>query len=191
MARGVIHRLVETPHRTRKQTRMSDTPEKKPKRKYVPETVALHRKPERDAAEVLREQVLAVADEVFDRYVWGESFQAIADTLDFKVAGWKLRAILMEHETTKETYAKIGALRAHNLVDAAIDYGRSAAAIGDAAGFRVAVDTNLKVAAKLNVMDYGDKSKLELTGKNGGAIEVKADLTLTAEQAYDKMIRGE
>jgi hypothetical protein len=170
---------------------MSDTPEKKPiKRKYVPETVALHRKPERDAAEVLREQVLGVADEVFDRYVWGESFQAIADTLDFKVAGWKLRAILMEHETTKETYAKIGALRAHNLVDAAIDYGRSAAAIGDAAGFRVAVDTNLKVAAKLNVMDYGDKSKLELTGKNGGAIEVKADLTLTAEQAYERMVKG-
>jgi len=163
---------------------------KKPRKKYVPETVALHRKPERDAAEVLREQVLAVADDVFDRYVWGESFQAIADTLDFTVAGWKLRQILMEHESTRDTFAKIGSLRAHNLVDAAIDYGRRAASIGDAAGFRVAVDTNLKVAAKLNVLDYGDKSKLELTGKNGGAIEVKADLTLTAEQAYERMVKG-
>lgn len=169
---------------------MSDTPEKKPRRKYVPETVALHRKPERDAAQVLREQVLAVADEVFDRYVWGESFQAIADTLDFTVAGWKLRQILMEHETTRDTFAKIGTLRAHNLVDAALDYGRKAAAIGDSSGLKVAIDTNLKVAAKLNALDYGDKSKLELTGKNGGAIEVKADMTLTAEQAYDRLIRG-
>jgi hypothetical protein len=170
---------------------MSDTPEKKPiKRKYVPETVALHRKPERDAAEVLREQVLGVAEDVFDRYVWGESFQGIADTLDFSIAGWKLRQILMEHETTRETFSKIGVLRSHNLVDAALDYGRKAAAIGDSSGLKVAIDTNLKVAAKLNVMDYGDKSKLELTGKNGGAIEVKADLTLTAEQAYERMVKG-
>lgn len=169
---------------------MSDTPEKKPRRKYVPETVALHRKPERDAAAELRAKVLEAADDVFDRYVWGESFQGIADTLNFHVAGWKLREILMGHETTRETFAKIGTLRAHNLVDAALDYGRKAAAIGDSSGLKVAIDTNLKVAAKLNALDYGDKSKLELTGKNGGAIEVKADLTLTAEQAYDKMIRG-
>lgn len=169
---------------------MSDTPEKKRRTKYVPDVVALHRKPERDAAEVLREQVLAVSEEVFDRYVWGESFQGIADTLDFTIAGWKLRQILMEAEATRDTFAKIGALRAHNLVDAALDYGRKAAAIGDSSGLKVAIDTNLKVAAKLNALDYGDKSKLELTGKNGGAIEVKADLTLTAEQAYDKMIRG-
>jgi hypothetical protein len=39
-------------------------------------------------------------------------------------------------------------------------------------------------------MDYGDKSKLELTGKNGGALEIKADLTLTAEQAYERMVKG-
>lgn len=169
---------------------MSDTPKKTPRRKFVPETVALHRKPERDAAAELKAKVLEVADDVFDRYVWGESFQVIADTLSFPIAGWKLRQILMEHETTRETFAKIGVLRAHNLVDAALDYGRTAAAIGDASGLRVAIETNLKVAAKLNALDYGDKSKLELTGKNGGAIEVKADLTLTAEQAYERMVKG-
>lgn len=151
---------------------------------------ALHKIPERAAAEKLRADVLSVADEVFDRYVWGESFQAIADTLPFKVQGWKLRDILMSAEETRETYANANILRSHNLVEAALDYGRQAASLGDAAGLRVAVDTNLKIAAKLNTA-YSDKASLELTGKNGGALEIKADLTLTAEQAYERLIKGE
>jgi hypothetical protein len=63
--------------------------------------------------------------------------------------------------------------------------------IGDAAGYRVAIDVNLKVAAKIAPREYGDTSKLELTGKNGGALQIKADLTLTAEQAYERLIKGE
>ena len=52
--------------------------------------LALHTEPERKARADQKARVLAVADEVFDRYVWGESFQSIADSLDFKIAGWKL-----------------------------------------------------------------------------------------------------
>lgn len=152
---------------------------------------ALHKLPERTAAEQLKADVLAVADAVFDRYVWGESFQAIADSLPFKVAGWKLRQILMDSEETRDQYAMSGIERAHNLVDAALDYGRTAAALGDAAGLRAAIDTNLKVAAKLHASAYGDKSKVEHTGANGKAIEIKADLSLTAEQAYERLIKGE
>lgn len=162
----------------------------KPKKKlFVPEG-ALHRKPERDAQQLLRDQVLGMEAEIFDRYVWGESLQAIADTLPFKIQGWKLRSILVTEKQTAERYRMAGIERAHNLVDAAVDYGRQAAAIGDSAGLRVAIDTNLKVAAKLAPREYGDTSKLELTGKNGGALEIKADLSLTAEQAYERLIKG-
>jgi hypothetical protein len=135
---------------------------------------ALHKLPERTAAEQLKADVLAVADDVFDRYVWGESFQAIADSLPFKVPGWKLRQILMDSEDTRDQYAMAGIERAHNLVDAALDYGRTAAALGDAAGLRAAIDTNLKVAAKLHASAYGDKSKVELTGANGGPVKLLA-----------------
>lgn len=152
---------------------------------------ALHKLPERTAAEQLKAEVLSVADEVFDRYVWGESFQAIADSLPFKIAGWKLRQILMDSDETSEQYAMAGIERAHNLVDAALDYGRQAAAIGDASGLKAAIDTNLKVAAKLHASAYGDKTKVEHTGANGKAIEIKADLSLTAEQAYERLIKGE
>lgn len=161
----------------------------KDKSKSVP--TALHLDPKRVEAARLKADVLEIAEEVFNRYVWGESFQAIADTLPFKIPGWKLRQILMDSEETREQYAMAGIERAHNLVDASIDYARQAAAIGDASGLRVAIDTNLKVASKLNASDYGDKSKIELTGKNGGALQIKADLSLTAEQAYERLIKGE
>lgn len=151
---------------------------------------ALHVESKRRAADELKASILAVADEVFDRYVCGESFQSIAEDLNFKVAGWKLRSILMESEETRETYSNANILRSHNLIDAALDYGRQAAAIGDASGLKAAIDTNLKIAAKLNSA-YNDKASLELTGKDGGALEIKADLSLTAEQAYERLIRGE
>ena len=135
---------------------------------------ALHKLPQRTAAEQLKADVLAVADQVFDRYVWGESLQVIADSLPFKVQGWKLRQILCDSEETREQYAMAGIERAHNLVDAALDYGREAAALKDAAGLRLAVDVNLKVASKLHAAAYGDKSKVELTGANGGPVKLLA-----------------
>ena len=138
------------------------------------DTLALHRLPEREAAAELKANVLAIADEVFDRYVWGESFQSIADSLPFKIPGWKLRQILMDSEETRDHYSMCGIERAHNLVDAALDYGRSAAQIGDSPGLKVAIDVNLKVASKLNAAAYGDKSKVELTGKDGGPVKLLA-----------------
>jgi hypothetical protein len=148
---------------------------------------ALHLDPKRQAEAELKRQVIEVADDVFDRYVWGESFQAIADTLPFKVTGWKLRDILMNSPETAETYANVGIHRAHNLVDATIDYGRTAAAIGDAAGLRVAIDTNLKVASKLHAAEYGDSKKVELTGAGGGPVKL---LALTDEELLKIAAQG-
>jgi hypothetical protein len=151
------------------------------------DTLALHRQPARDAAAELKVNVMAVADEVFDRYVWGESFQAIADSLSFQIQGWKLRQILMDSDETRDRYSLIGIERAHNLVDAALDYGRRAAAIGDSSGLKVAIDTNLKVAAKLHAAEYGDKSKVELTGKDGGPVKL---LAMTDEQLLEIAARA-
>ena len=159
--------------------------------KKKPPGTALHVEVKRIEAAKLKAQVMEVAEHVFDEYVFGKSFQQIADELSFKIQGWKLRQILMDSEETREQYSMAAIERAHNLVDASIDYARKAAAIGDAAGLRVAIDTNLKVASKLHAAEYGDKSKLELTGKDGKALEIKADLSLTAEQAYERLIKGE
>lgn len=152
------------------------------KKPFVPEHVALHRKPHRDAMAALKKQILESADEVFDRYVWGESLTAIADSLPFKVQAWKLRAVLIESAETGERFANIGVLRAHNLVDQAIEYGRQAASIGDSAGLKVGIDVNLKVASKLAPAEYGEKTKMELTGKDGGPLKL---LAMTDDQLLE------
>jgi hypothetical protein len=146
----------------------------------------LHLQLERDERAKVRASVFALADEIFDRYVGGESFAAIARSLPFKIEGWKLRQMLMHSDETRDRYAMCGIERAHALVDSAIEYGRNAALLGTESGLNVAIGVNLKVAAKLHSAAYGDKSNLEVTGK----VEVKGDLTLTAEQAYEKMIKG-
>jgi hypothetical protein len=43
-------------------------------------------------------------------------------------------------------------------------------------------------AAK-NLIGWKDKSETELTGKDGGAIETKADLTLSPSDAYMRMLK--
>ena len=143
------------------------------------------------AREKLRQQVLELSDSIFDRYVEGESFDSIAKSLPFKIAGHALHYILRYSEETASVYASALDMRADFLAEQAIDYARQAAQCGDSSGLKVAIDTNLKMAAKLNVRRWGDTSKLELTGKDGGALEIKADLTLTAEQAYERLIKGE
>jgi hypothetical protein len=42
------------------------------------------------AREKLRQQVLELSDSIFDRYVEGESFDSIAKSLPFKIAGHAL-----------------------------------------------------------------------------------------------------
>lgn len=150
-----------------------------------------HKALKKEANAKAKAAVIAVADQVFDRFVAGQSFQQIADELQLGIPGWKLRKIVVDTPDLAELFADMNSIRAHNLVDAAVDFARQAAAIGDAAGLRVAIDTNLKVAAKLAAAEYGDKQKVELTGKDGSALHVKADLTLTAEQAYERLIKGE
>lgn len=157
------------------------------KKRWVPEPGAPHMRPQRQAAAELKQRVLDASDEIFDRYVLGESLQSIAQSLPFKIADWKLRTILMESEETRDLYATADINRAHALVEQALDHGRMAAALGDSAGLRTAIDVNLKVAAKLAPRQYGDTSKLEVTGKDGGPIKMVA---LTDEQLMEIAARG-
>lgn len=165
---------------------MATTPKKKTL--APPSEGALHRIPARTAADELRANVLKYSTQIMDQYIAGQSFVQIAESLPFKIPGWRLRTLLQTFEETKDSYWTLNLERAHNLIEAAIDNARAAALTGDPAGYRVANDTYLKVAAKIAPAEYGDKSKLELTGKDGGAIQVKADMTLSPADAYERLI---
>lgn len=149
-----------------------------------PSLHVLARKAER---EQFRLSVVALADEVFDRYVAGESFYTIAASLPIKIQGWKLREILLSSEETADAYAHAHIHRSHAAFEEVFDLVKEAKAEGD---YKTAIDASFKIAAKLN-QAYSEKSSLELTGKNGGPLQVKADLSLTAEQAYERLIKGE
>lgn len=137
--------------------------------------------------EEVKRQVLAMADDIFERYMAGESMRLIAESMPFKISSNRLRDILLNNPDTREAYADIHIHRSHTLVEAAVDYAREAGMLGDAAGLRVAIDANLKVAAKINHRDYGDKSKVELTGKDGGPVKMVA---LTDDQLMEIASRG-
>jgi len=147
---------------------------------------ALHREPRRAELAALKAQVLEISDDVFDRYVWGESFKEIAVSLPFEIAGWKLRQILTDSEETADHYTQLEIIRSHNLIDDALAHGRKAAAIGDVAGLKTAIDVNLKVAGKLNTA-YNDKATVEHTGKGGGPIQL---LAMTDEQLLAIAAKG-
>ena len=133
--------------------------------------LAQHLAPKREQAKSQREQVLAVADEIFDRYVAGASYERIVAELKLPVKGWKLREILLKEEQTAEQFSRAGIVRSHYLVESALEYAAEAARMGTESGLKVAIDAHLKVAAKLNA-EYNDKASLELTGKDGGAIKI-------------------
>lgn len=147
----------------------------------------MHTKPAREAAALLKRQVIEASDDIFDRYVGGESLASIAQSLPFKIQAWKLRSILMTSEETRDLYATSGLCRAHDLVEKALEHGVVAAALGDAAGLRTAIDVNLKIAGKLSPQLYGDTKKVELTGQGGGPIKMVA---LTDEQLMEIAARG-
>lgn len=133
-----------------------------------------HRQPIIQAREKAREEVLAKADEIFERYIHGESMKAIFASMRFPLPDSVVRTILMTAPETMERYQNANVMRSHYLVESAVEFGMQAAAIGDSAGLRVAVDTAFKMASKLNQAQYGDANKVELTGKDGGPVKLLA-----------------
>lgn len=155
-----------------------------------PRKVPLHKIPQHIENEEIKAKLLKHVDAIFEQFAEGKSLAEICKSLPIKIAYIKMVNLLSTMEETREIYANAKVIRSHYMADESLELGRLAAKIGDAAGYRVAIDTNMKIAAALNPTDYGTR-KVELTGKDGGALEVKADLSLTAEQAYERLIKGE
>lgn len=155
-----------------------------------PRKVPPHKIPQHIENEEIKAKLTEHAESIFEQFAEGKSFAEIRKSLPIKISYIKMVNLLSTMEETREMYANAKVIRSHYMADESLELGRLASKIGDAAGYRVAIDTNMKIAAALNPTDYGTR-KVELTGKDGGALEMKADLTLTAEQAYERLIKGE
>ncbi len=139
----------------------------------------------------IRELAHTNADLLMDLYVQGWSFQRMAQELETKfpevaISPSRLRNAVLESQRGRELYAAAMVDRSHMLVEAALDAADKAARTGDSGGFRTAADIRLKVAAKLNPKEYGEKSSVMLhgTGKDG------AIKTEHVEQASDAALEA-
>jgi len=161
---------------------------KKPIPKRIPAVASLQHAARRDAAQVRLDALLERSDEILELYMAGYSFEMAMQAIRFDESPHYARYNLWLH--AKEKYMAATKARSHQLIEKAVDVGRMAISLGDAGGMRVAVDTFLKVAGKINPDEFGDKARIEHTGKDGGAIETKADLSLSPSDAYLKMVSG-
>jgi hypothetical protein len=130
-------------------------------------------------------------DHVFSLWAQCLSFRQIVESL--KLDGETAASLRSKIASDPDLIARMkpyGQFRAHALSEQAIEWGFEAAAIGDASGLKVAIDMAMKTAARVLLEVYGDTKKVELTGRAGGAVQVKADLTLSPSDAYARMVSG-
>ncbi len=150
--------------------------------------------PHVEAAELDRarelDHIRSVADELFDRYIRGGRFYDLVQELVPGVPLHRVRYIISVNDDLQEAWAAATLERSHYMIEENLAHAKRAAAVGDPAGYRVAIDTHFKMAAKLNAATYGDTSKVELTGKDGGPVKMQnmtdEDLLKIAAQAVAK-----
>jgi hypothetical protein len=162
--------------------------ERKPlNRKVPPHKEAEHAERERQLAELR-----AVAEELFDRYIRGERFYDLVQELVPGVPLTRVRYFISVNDDLQEAWITSRMERSHYMIEENLQHAKMAAAVGDPAGLRVAIDTHFKMAAKLN-SEYDDKSKVELTGANGGPVKLLAltddELLKIAAQAAKEQVK--
>jgi hypothetical protein len=126
--------------------------------------------------------IVAVCEDFFKRFAAGEALSSIARSLVPQIPDWRVRSLIMRNRDLADRYDSALLERAHGLVESAVEYGRRSADIGDSAALKVAIDVNLKVASKIAPNVYGDKTNVELTGKNGAPVKI---MTMTDEQLLE------
>lgn len=110
-------------------------------------------------------------DDICNRIAEGESLRSVA--ADYLVTCPALLKWFNQDPERRERYDQARLDRAHRLVDEIVEL--SDAAIGDpinAAARRLQIDTRKWVAAKLYPKYYGDKLQTEVSGKDGGPVQI-------------------
>lgn len=122
-------------------------------------------------------------------YVEGMSFRSAVEQLRLPVTGAQARnAIMLHHE---ERWREAVQARAHELIERNGEHAIAAAASGDSTGLKAASEINFKLAGLYDPARFGEKRTVELTGSGGGAIKTETTVTLSPDEAYKLMLKGE
>lgn len=145
----------------------------------------------------IRELAATNIELLMDLYVQGQSMHAIALLLEeafpaISISPSRLRAAILECPRGRELWAQSMIDRSHMLIEGALDAADKAAQTGDSGGYRTAADIRMKIAAKLNQREYGEKQSLLLhgTGKDG-AIKTETQPEAMTDEALMRVIAAQ
>jgi len=127
-------------------------------------------------------------EQILDLWVDGMSMRQIVEQLRLPVTASQCRGALFQNWTDQFEQARRD--RADELMERNGEHAANAAATGEPSGYKAAADINFKLAAQLDPVRYGDKKTVALTGPDGGAVKVEADVTLSPDEAYKRMLKG-
>lgn len=128
-------------------------------------------------------------DALLARYESGESLRSVAETMGIPLSVMQIRSVLATHYPGRWDESIVE--RAHQYVERMSDMAECAARLNDSGGFRTAIDTYHKLAAVHAPKIYSDKRRVELSGIDGAPIRTEANVTLTPDEAYKRMLRGD
>lgn len=111
-------------------------------------------------------------DAMLALYIEGMSMRQIVEQLRLNVSAASARAYLSNQHA--EEYDRAMVERAHEMVERNAEDAALASANGDSSGLKTAIETRFKLAALYAPDAYGDKRRVELTGKDGGSIKLEA-----------------
>lgn len=111
-------------------------------------------------------------DAMLALYIEGMSMRQIVEQLQLNVTAASARNYLSLHHA--EDYDRAMVERAHEMVERNAEDAAIASANGDSSGLKTAIETRFKLAALYAPDTYGDRKRVELTGKDGGSIKLEA-----------------
>lgn len=134
-----------------------------------------------------------VKGEIIRRMCEGESLRAICRTEGYPapstVIGWT-----NEDAEFAEQYARARDERADTYFDRLDDVSEAAEQAENAvqvAGLRLKADNIKWQLARMAPKKYGDKIETTVQGPDGGPVKNETTVTITAEEAYKRMLDGE
>lgn len=133
-------------------------------------------------------------DSILEEWVEGKSLRKIAE--ERFLVYFSMLDYITGNPETRPKWLAARERRALNLVDRSLDLADVAGEAGckmlDNSLIKTAIDTNIKVAAKLDPGNWGEKSSVDmrLDAELNGNVRLDAELKISPLDAYQQMLQG-
>ena len=119
----------------------------------------------------------------------GGTFASIATALKLPLSGSQVREVVLASHDLVKCLDAHHETRSFLLADKAVEWACAPAATGTTAGYRIGIDTMLKLAARFNPLAWGDAGSAGPGKQDARRAAVTADVTLSPAEAYARLAK--